>query len=328
MVKALKLTFKNTHYRRGCGIALLAILGSGCSENASVSASEASEASEATEIEAAASLPEGFEARKDYYFGIDFPHAKLDPKDLKRSMPYALIALQKAAGKDTQAAEFITRALDPELAEDNVTPDKAFNLFVLTDVVRALIAFPEAFSDEQIAQIERFVRLNTGFAGGGTENHRLMRWTSGYYFAQRFGGEWRIDDHTVPAEELLAVLKNKLMEEFRFRMDNGGMSEFLSPNYLVHHLYPIMSLVETCEDPELREAAQAVVMLHLSHLALNVHDGYILEPPARSGSTQYTGRNVRSDLNQIVDLRKGIGQKVLAGRSIKFAARIKGGPSS
>jgi len=82
----------------------LAILVSGCSENVSDTASqatdsEAKEAPGATEPKAAASLPEGFEARKDYYFGIDFPHARLDPKDLKRSLPYALITLQNTGGQ-------------------------------------------------------------------------------------------------------------------------------------------------------------------------------------------------------------------------------------
>jgi hypothetical protein len=276
----------------------LAILVPGCSENVSDTASqatdsEAEEAPGATEPEAAASLQEGFEARKDYYFGIDFPHARLDPKDLKRSLPYALITLQNTGGKDKEAAEFISNALDPALAVSWKGRPPKVDIFVITDVVRALIAFPDAFTDEQIARIEGFARQISDFAGGGTENHRMMRWSSGYYFAQRFGGEWRIDDRTVPAEELLAVLTDKFMEEFRFRMDNGGMSEFLSPNYLVHHVYPIMNLIETCEDPGLREAAQAVVMLHLSHLALNVHDGYILEPHSRSGGTQFTGRNVR-----------------------------------
>jgi hypothetical protein len=240
-------------------------------------------------------LPAGFEDRKRAFFELDFPDARLDTAALKLSLPYALIALEKAGGDNPVAAEFIAGALDPALALPAPKNPSwvEVDLFVIVDVVRALIAFPESFSSEQIERIERFARHNPGYAGGGTENHKLMRWTSGYYFAQRFGGEWKIDDRTVTADELMAVLKEQLLEEFRFRMDNGGMSEFLSPNYLTHHVYPIMNLVETCEDEELRDAAWSVVMLHLSHLALNVHDGYILEPHARSGSTQFTGRDLR-----------------------------------
>lgn len=243
-----------------------------------------------------------FEKRKDDYFKNDFSKVRSEAssanvnKKKKKSLPLALISIQKKDGNEAEAVSLLTDVLDPKYAKPpKKFPEKkpGINLFYITNVVHALIAFPHAFSKEQIEHIEKLARLNDDYTGGGTENHKLMRWTGGYYFAQRFGGDWKIGDQTVSAKELMAILKDKLLEEFRFRMNNAGMAEFLSPNYISHHISPIMNLVESCEDEELRQAAQAVVMLHLTHLALNVHDGYILEPHSRSGGTQFTGENLR-----------------------------------
>lgn len=238
-----------------------------------------------------------FEERKAAYFALDFSTKKYITTDIKEpriALAHALVALQKAGGENPEVAEFISQALDPARAKSWKGKPPEVCMFVMTAVVRALIAFPEAFTEEQIEQIERHSRLYPHYTELGTENHRLMRWTSGYYFAQRFGGEWKIGERTVTAGEMMAALKKKMMEEFHFRMDNGGMAEFLSPIYLTHHIYPLMNLFEPCQDTELREAAKAVVMLHLTHLALNVHDGYILEPNSRSGAQQFTGKNLRS----------------------------------
>jgi hypothetical protein len=83
------------------------------------------------------------------------------------------------------------------------------------------------------------------------------------------------------------------MSEGKFRYQNGGTSEYLSPAYLMAHVIPLLNLYDFADDAELRAAAEALLHLHLTHLALNAHQGYILEPHARVHGLQYTsGSNV------------------------------------
>jgi hypothetical protein len=119
-----------------------------------------------------------------------------------------------------------------------------------------------------------------------------------YFVAPNAGKQVLAIDLKQPAgqqllQRLMGELKAKLMSEGKLRYQNSGTSEYLSPAYLMAHLIPLLNLYDFADDAGLRAGAEALLHLHLTHLALNAHQGYILEPHARVHGLQYTsGSNV------------------------------------
>jgi hypothetical protein len=217
----------------------------------------------------------------------------------------ALIKLHQSSGSDANSLEFLTSGLDNEVvsADNWISGDS--QTFYPVPLVRGLYSYGDSFTTEQLESIEHQVRnLDNWASDGGTENHYLMRWSSAYLLAQKFNANWysgSSSDGTVSASELMSTLKTKLMAEGAFRFQQGGMGEYLSPNYLQTHVLPLLNLYDFAEDAELKDAAEAMLQLHLIHLALNSHNGYILEPHSRYGGKQFVnGYNIQNNSAQFL----------------------------
>lgn len=220
--------------------------------------------------------------RRDWILGLTWPQPTTGTAP-KQGMPLALANLYQTDGADATSRQYTADSHDPSVLDAGT--------FDAVGIVRAIYMFRDSFTATQMDAIEDSLRDTPKWTGGGTENHRLMRWTNGYLLAQEFGGNWYPESETDPkvsAQQLMATLKDKLIEEGKFRYQNGGMSEYLSPNYLNTHIQPLLNLYDFAEDPEMRDVAEAMLHLHTAHLALNVHKGYMLEPHARLGGKQHT----------------------------------------
>jgi hypothetical protein len=65
-----------------------------------------------------------------------------------------------------------------------------------------------------------------------------------------------------------------------------GNNEQLSSTYSSVNVYPLLTLMEYAKDPEVRDAAEAMVLYHLSMVALNNFDGHIMPPFNRRNAVQ------------------------------------------
>ena len=147
-----------------------------------------------------------FKARRDYYLGLPWPNWDIAARGAVRptakvTVPYALARLHQSKGKDPAALEYIAGALTDRIPTDEW---KAFTrghrkeletqydgMFDPLGVVRAIYLYRDSFSQEQLERIAAGARRLDDWTGGGTENHRLMRWSNGFLLAQMFGGDWR-----------------------------------------------------------------------------------------------------------------------------------------
>lgn len=201
----------------------------------------------------------------------------------KSTIPVSLGRLLRSGGSDEVAKDHIV-----SIAEIPENDPK----FPLVGVVRALNLFRDDFSSEQLNRIGNGIQLNyENWDGGGTPNHSLMGWSNGYLLAQFFGGDhWKPYQNGVEYDAIsfMVLLKQKILAEGKMRFQLGGTSEFLSPNYLIHHIGPLLNLWEFAEDQEVKNAAEALLLLHFSHLALNVQGGFIMPPFSRMIGPQYT----------------------------------------
>lgn len=223
-----------------------------------------------------------FEGRKNWLLGLDYPTKSLESGE--SDMHSILVRLYQSNGNDSAALEYATQVLEHTVADV---------IFEPVGVVRALYMYRDKFSQSQLDRIEAAAKRMSNWAGGGTENHQLYRWTNGYLLAQAFDGEWRPFKEEMivrTAEEMMEVMKDKIVKEGQ-RQYRRGVAEYLSPTYLVHHVIPMLNLYDFAEDPEIRRVAEAMLMRQATHLSLNVHEGVVIEPYQRIRDEQYrTGK--------------------------------------
>lgn len=144
-----------------------------------------------------------------------------------------------------------------------------------------------------------YVRQSIDFYHGlwnnnGTENHRLMTWTSAYLFAQAFPGQgpWDWDGNvagTDTAQEVQDQALARITEVGKRRYANGGNSEMLSPIYEIFHFIPILNLYQFAADPDSSAVGEAFLLLHSANLALHSFEGHLLAPWSRQGTQRNRG---------------------------------------
>ncbi|MDQ8192889.1 hypothetical protein QEH59_00530 [Coraliomargarita sp. SDUM461004] len=249
--------------------------------------------------------PDILSERRDWILESSSWNSPTIGNNLKNDGWLALIKLYQSAGTDANSLEFLSSSLDDTIVSESNWNDNDKQTFYPVPLVRGIHTFGDSFTPQQLALIESKVRSFSNWASdGGTENHYLMRWTNAYLLAQKFDGEWysgTVSNGTVTTAEFMGILKSKLLAEGAFRFQEGGMGEYLSPNYLQTHILPLLNLYDFTEDPELKDAAEAMLHLHLTHLALNAHNGYILEPHSRFGGKQFVnGYKVQNNSAQFL----------------------------
>ena len=167
-----------------------------------------------------------FEGRRDRLLALDWPHWEEATagqlQTPKHTVPYALARLAKSNGQDADAVQHLSVALSDRVPKDEFVQrtrghrrhltTQYDGMFDPLGVIRGLFLYRESFSAEQRACIEAGARALTDWTGGGTENHRLMRWSNGCLLAQEFGGRWYPTKDTEirwDSERLMADLKAK-----------------------------------------------------------------------------------------------------------------------
>jgi len=104
-----------------------------------------------------------------------------------------------------------------------------------------------------------------------SENHFVMYAGGGYLAGQLFPDDtFRNSGQT--GREKMAVCRPRILRwlDLRYRL---GFSEWLSNNYYVHDLAPLLNLVDFCQDDDIAQGAAMVVDLLLADMALNSFHG-------------------------------------------------------
>ncbi len=189
----------------------------------------------------------------------------------KKGLIEVLAKLRLTDGQNEEAMEYIA----------NNIPGHA-NMFDIPPVVQALYMYGESFSKEQIEKIRKAVtgsEVGRIITGGGTENHAAMSVVGMYLLPQYFPDEkWDTERMGIlNSEEMKVIAKERILQRSRgyYHFSNN---EQLSTTYFTTNLYPFFILMKFAEDQVVRDAAEALVLYHLSMVALNNFDGHLMPP--------------------------------------------------
>lgn len=134
----------------------------------------------------------------------------------------------------------------------------------------------------------------------GTENHFLIKYVGANLWAQLWPDEtgWYniIQKRSNTSAELRDFTKSRLLAVIKSLYDKG-LDEFLSPNYIPVHFYPLHALYTCTTDPELKAAANASLTYHLSEMAANFFEGSTICPYNREAPQQRSLPQRNTDLN-------------------------------
>jgi hypothetical protein len=194
----------------------------------------------------------------------------------KTGIPDAFTRLVLSDGKDAEALEYLSKY-----------PVKSNEFFDYPWLARALHSYGQHFSPEQIERLRGNLARVTDWLDHGTENHAAMRVASGYLFAQYFpDATWRAGKRQLTSQELMAEAKQKILDRGRgfYRIGNN---EQLSTTYALLNAYPMLGLYDFAEDPEVRQAADALLLYHAVTVAVNNFDGHLMPPFNRRNRAQW-----------------------------------------
>ena len=228
---------------------------------------------------------DGFDARRRWLLESfrDVPISRQP----KVGMPQAVARLYLANGRDAEALRYVAESYD-QLKTAEAKKGQTRN--IAPALVRALHRFGEHFSGQQLGQIRDAVTskvvVNT-LRGHGTENHAAQFVTSMFLLAQFFPDAiWESGDgKRYTSAETMAEAKSRIMQRGK-GFYRAGNNEQLSTTYATVNVYPFFNLMEFAKDPQVRDAAEALVLYHLAMLALGNFDGHIIPPFNRSNVTQ------------------------------------------
>ncbi|MDT8300562.1 MAG: hypothetical protein RQ760_03695 [Sedimentisphaerales bacterium] len=205
--------------------------------------------------------------RKQWYLE-QFDGVNLDMRWPKQYLTKALVRLYLSNGNDPEALQYITDAL--------TGPGDFFKFPPLT---HALYMFGDRFSSDQMAKIKNTVTSKPWSSGSksvedhATENQAAMNVVSMYLLAQYFpDATW--DSPKFPtSQQRMAEAKSRLLKRGRYFYELS-QAEFLSPTYYFLNASPFLLLADYADDPEVRNAAEALLLFHFSQRALNNLDGH------------------------------------------------------
>jgi hypothetical protein len=147
--------------------------------------------------------------------------------------------------------------------------------------------------------LPRFRSVNN-ILSHGTENHFLVRYVGTHLWAQLWPDEtsWYniIEGRRNTSQELRTFTKSRLLTVLRSLYDKG-LDEYLSPNYLPVHFYPLHTLYTCVTDPELKAAANAVLTYHMSEMAANYFEGSTIASYNREAPQQRSLPQSNKNLN-------------------------------
>lgn len=223
----------------------------------------------------------------------------------KHNLTVCLARLAASGGADSAARDYLSRAANANYRHPGWGDEGDF-FFTWIHMVRGLYLFGDRLSARQRATMrDQATRFRRWFKGdvsvypghdnpvtGGTENHRLMTWTSAYLFAQY----WPDARWIVHVDSAAAIDSPALMARMRALLAAHGASvyasgnvEFLSPRYELYHLIPLLNLFDFARDPRMRAVAEALCAYHMSSYAANLFEGRLLAPLTRNASQARIG---------------------------------------
>ena len=134
----------------------------------------------------------------------------------------------------------------------------------------------------------------------GTANHFLIRYVGAHLWAQMWPDEigWYniIQRRQNTSSELRAFTKSRLLTVLKSLYDKS-LDEYLSPNYIPVHFYPLHTLYTCVTDPELKAAANAALTYHMSEMAANYFEGSTIASYNREAPQQRSLPQSNKDLN-------------------------------
>jgi hypothetical protein len=234
-----------------------------------------------------ATTEDRYPARRDWLLGLFSDMNKFsDDPNPKPTLPRALAKLQLTQGQDAAALEYASRVMDYRSKYDK--GETYGQIFAYPPLARVLYMFGNRLSDQQRAHLKQgLLSRARDLLDHGTENHAVMRVASGYLFAQYFPGETWTDRKGAKrsSAELMAEAKRLLLARGKgfYRVGNN---EALSTTYSLVNVYPLLNLYDFASDSEVKAIAEALILYHMTHLAVNDFDGHIMAPFNRQNSQQ------------------------------------------
>ena len=196
----------------------------------------------------------------------------------KYSFPKAIARMHIHGLEDPEAAGYLQEYADGEYG---------FFHFPFVGITRLMALYPAApsVSENKSYFLNRILLHDPAYhynalTGEGTENHVSMSRTSGYLFAEMALADGELE--TVAAE-WKALLKEWILDWSK-RIYAYGTGEWDSNPYTTYNLVGWLNLYDFARDPEIRDAAQAVLDYYAANMALKYTQGLYSGPESRGGT--------------------------------------------
>lgn len=180
-------------------------------------------------------------------------------------------------------AKLILNPDDPEPAKymNDERSYKEHYHFAAVNWARFIPIFRDLLTDDTFEKFSNeAAKYNSYIKMGGTENHKVMWWTSAnvlpyYTNAKRFGG--------TDLEEALKISKETLKKYVKGLFD-AGQGEWDSSTYLTFDVNGMLNIYDFSKDEECRLLAKAALDWYLTTYALKYRDGIFCAPNQRGFS--------------------------------------------
>jgi len=186
-------------------------------------------------------------------------------------------------GKRVHAHAAAKLILDPDdedaigIINDDRSPNEHYH-FAAVNWARFLPIFREALTDATYEQFSSKAANYSAYTSpSGTENHKVMSFTSGLVLADYVAGN-RIGQMSIDAAK--SKLKNTLRSYVK-GLYRAGQGEWDSSTYLIFDLNGLLNIYDFSTDPECRLMAKAGLDWLIAGYALKYTDGVFCSPHKR-----------------------------------------------
>ncbi len=156
-------------------------------------------------------------------------------------------------------------------------------LFALPALVRYLYQFGSCLEPAQKKQVLANLSIPQALIGHGTTNQAIVQASSWYLLAQYFPDhQWRdiYNQRSYSSAQLMAILKAQMLQRTR-GIFHFGHDEWLSPNYALLDVYPLLNLIDFAADADLAANAGDEATLEVAMLRANSFHGELVPPLTR-----------------------------------------------